>query len=193
MRSLGSATFMRKKLTLLIAAGALAVAVAGCGTSRAPGVVTVPSGGPTASSTTTTTTTSSTTTAADITPKTGPLSKEPTIAKPSGPAPKKLVVKNLVTGTGATVKSGDTITVNYVGAIYKTGKVFQATWTSHQTFTTPLSGVIPGWTKGLVGMKVGGRRQLIIPPSLAYKNEKQTGIPANSTLIFDVDLLKVTK
>jgi peptidylprolyl isomerase len=175
---------MRKPLSLLLAAVALAAAVAGCGTSRAAGVVTAPSAGATADSTTA---------AADITPTSGPLSKEPTIAKPSGAPPTKLVVKNLVTGTGAAATASSTITVNYVGAVYKTGKVFQATWTSHQNFTTALNAVIPGWTQGVPGMKVGGRRELIIPPALAYKSAAQTGIPANSTLIFVIDLLKVTQ
>ena len=98
-----------------------------------------------------------------------------------------------MTGTGATATSGSTVTVNYVGAVYKTGKVFQATWTSHANFTTAISAVIPGWQKGVPGMKVGGRRELIIPPAEAYGKTAQSGIPANSTLIFVIDLLKVTK
>ncbi len=188
---------MRKTLTLLLAAGALGAAVAGCGSSTAPGVVLAPSNGATADSSTatasTTTTASSTTAAADITPKTGPLATQPTIAKPSGTPPKTLTIKNLVTGTGTAVKTGDTVTVNYVGEVYKSGKIFDDhTWTEHENFTTPLSGVIPGWQQGLIGMKVGGRRELIIPPALAYKGTAQSGIPANSTLIFVIDLLKVT-
>ena len=181
---------MPKKLTLLIASGALAAAVAGCGSSRATGIVAAPGGGATAASTTATTST----------PTSGPLSKEPTITAPGGAAPKKLVVKNLVTGTGATAAAGDTIVVNYVGALYTTGKVFDSSWKDGSTFTTTLaassasgSGVIEGWVQGLAGMKVGGRRELIIPPSLAYGKAAQSGIPANSTLIFDVDLLKVSK
>ncbi len=181
---------MPKKLTLLIAAGTLGTAVAGCGTARVAGIVPAPSQGATAASTTATTST----------PTSGPLSKEPTIAKPSAPAPTKLVVKDLVKGTGATAEPGDTIVVNYVGVLYKTGKVFDASWKNGSTFTTALSpasstggGVIAGWVKGLTGMKVGGRRELIIPPSLAYGNHAQSAIPANSTLIFDVDLLKVSK
>jgi len=179
---------MHKKLTLLIAAGALGTAVAGCGTTKAPGISLAPSGGPI------------TTPAPVTTPTSGPLSKQPTIAKPTGPAPTKLVVKNLVDGTGATAKAGDTVVVNYVGALYTTGKVFDSSWSRKQTFTATLSAtpsasggtsVIPGWVKGLAGMKVGGRRELIIPPSLAYKNQKSGSIPANSTLIFDIDLLKV--
>ncbi|HET9125289.1 MAG TPA: FKBP-type peptidyl-prolyl cis-trans isomerase [Solirubrobacteraceae bacterium] len=179
---------MPKTLTLLIAAGALGAAVSGCGSSsRAPGIVTAPGGGATAASTTATVST----------PTSGPLSKEPTITKPTAPAPSKLVTKNLITGTGKTAEPGDTIVVNYVGAVYKTGKVFDASWKRGTTFTTKLTsgsgGVIEGWVKGIAGMKVGGRRQLIIPPSLAYGKQAQAGIPANSTLIFDVDLLKVSK
>jgi FKBP-type peptidyl-prolyl cis-trans isomerase len=183
---------MHKKLTLLLATGALGTAVAGCGTSKAPGIVLAPSGGAT----------TSTTAAAVTTPKTGALSKEPTIAKPTGAAPKQLVVKNLITGTGATAAAGDTIVVNYVGALYSNGKVFDSSWKDGSTFTATLASsasasggtsVIPGWVKGLVGMKVGGRRQLIIPPSLAYGSQASGSIPANSTLIFDIDLLKVEK
>ena len=187
---------MTSKLTVLIAAGALGLAVAGCGTAKAPGIVPIPSAGATSdsatASTATTATTTASTTAAVTTPASGPLSREPTIAAGKGSPPKKLVVKDLVKGTGATVTSAnDTITVNYVGALYN-GKVFDASWKRKETFTTPLTGVIPGWQKGLVGQKVGSRVQLTIPPALAYgaKGSPPT-IPGDSTLIFDIDLLKV--
>ena len=90
---------------------------------------------------------------------------------------------------------GDTITVNYVGALYKGGKVFDASWLRKQTLPTPLgvAAVIPGWDQGLVGMRVGGRRELIIPPALAYKAAgSPPAIPGNATLIFIIDLLAVT-
>ena len=79
---------------------------------------------------------------------------------PNGPAPTKLVTKDLITGTGTTAKAGDTVTVNYVGVLYKGGKEFDSSWSRNQTFTTPLSNgsVIPGWVQGIPGMKVGGRR-----------------------------------
>ena len=132
--------------------------------------------------------------APDTTPKTGPLSTAPKITAPAGPAPKTLVKTDLITGTGAVAAAGDTITVNYVLALYN-GKVIQSSFSS-EPFSTPLvggsGGVIPGWVKGLVGMRVGGRRELIIPPSLAYKNQANGTIPANATLIFVVDLLAVT-
>jgi FKBP-type peptidyl-prolyl cis-trans isomerase len=127
------------------------------------------------------------------TPTTGPLSTKPTVTVPPGAAPTHLVVKDLIPGTGPTAEPGKTITVNYVGVLYKTGKEFDSSWSRKQTFTTALSNgsVIAGWVKGLTGMKVGGRRELIIPPSLAYGNKAQGSIPANSTLIFVVDLLSV--
>src|SRR5438045_1428876 len=70
----------------------------------------------------------------------------------------------------AAARPGDTVTVQYVGANYKGGKQFDASWDRGQPFTFPLGGgqVIPGWDKGVVGMKVGGRRELIIPPALGY-------------------------
>jgi peptidylprolyl isomerase len=104
------------------------------------------------------------------------------------------VTKDLVTGTGQAAAAGKTITVNYVGVNYKTGKEFDSSWKHNQPFTTALSpgSVIPGWVQGIAGMKVGGRRELIIPPNLAYgaKGSPPT-IPPNSTLVFVVDLLSV--
>jgi peptidylprolyl isomerase len=191
-----------KSLTALIAAAGIGLGVSACGSStRAAGIMLAPSAGPTnttlkavpASHTQTTTAALTVTT-----PKSGPLSKEPVIKVPSGPPPKHLVIRNLITGTGATAEVGDTIYVNYVGVLYKTGKLFDASWrdTPGKAISFPLStgSVIPGWVKGLVGMKVGGRRELIIPPALAYgKAGSGSVIPPNSTLIFDVDLLKVVK
>jgi peptidylprolyl isomerase len=84
--------------------------------------------------------------------------------------------------------------MKYVGALYTTGKQFDASWDRGQDFpfTLGAGSVIQGWDQGLVGMKVGGRRQLIIPPSLGYGDQAQgEDIPANSTLIFVVDLVKI--
>jgi peptidylprolyl isomerase len=181
-------------VALLLAAGL----IAGCGGSSNSDTANIQL--PTSQSqtqtysATSTTTTSTSTTPAVTTPTSGPLSKEPTITVPKTPAPTKLVTTDLVKGTGTTAKAGETVTVNYVGALYKTGKVFDASWTRNSTFSTALlpTAVIPGWVDGIPGMKVGGRRELIIPPALAYKNVSQGLIPANSTLIFIVDLLKVT-
>ncbi len=125
------------------------------------------------------------------TPASGPLSKEPAVTKPSGPAPSKLVIKDLVKGTGAEAKLGDSITVNYVGYLYKTGKVFDASWSRGEpsTFTLETGSLIAGWTQGIPGMKVGGRRELIIPATLAYGEKGTSGIPPGSPLVFVIDLL----
>jgi FKBP-type peptidyl-prolyl cis-trans isomerase len=104
-------------------------------------------------------------------------------------------VKDLIKGTGKTATTGSTITVNYVGVLYKGGKEFDSSWKRNQPFTTALSSgnVIDGWVKGIAGMKVGGRRELIIPPALGYgKSGSPPTIPGNSTLIFVVDLLSVS-
>jgi peptidylprolyl isomerase len=146
----------------------------------------------------TTGSTGATTPKAASVPKSGPLSTEPKITVPKAAAPTTLLKKNIIVGTGAVAASGDELTVDYVGALYKNGSIFDASWKSAATgspfqFQIGVGSVIPGWDRGLVGMRVGGRRELIIPPSLAYKNVAQGKIPANSTLIFIVDLLGVAK
>ena len=191
---------MMKKSLLTAGMLALASGVSACGGSTAPGVQLAPSSGPTSEPITaaaSTTSSSSTASSSSIgTPKPpSPLSKEPTVTAPSGPAPTKLVTKNLITGTGAVARVGSTITVNYVGVLYKTGKEFDSSWSRNQTFTTPLStgSVIPGWVLGIPGMRVGGRRELIIPADLAYgKAGSPPTIPPNSPLVFVVDLLGVS-
>jgi peptidylprolyl isomerase len=127
------------------------------------------------------------------TPKSGPLSEEPKVTVPKEPAPKTLSTKDIITGTGTEAKSGDKVTVNYVGALYKNGSVFDASWKRKEpfSFTIGTKEVIPGWEQGVVGMKVGGRRELIIPSELAYgKAGSPPKIGANEPLIFIVDLLK---
>jgi len=162
---------------------ALALGVTACGSSsKAPGLEPAPSSGATQATIATT-------------PKPPPaLAKKPVVNVPSTPPPSKLVTKDLVQGTGATASQGKTVTVNYVGVLYKDGKEFDSSWKRNQPFTTALSpgSVISGWVQGLNGMKVGGRRELIIPPSLGYgKAGSPPTIPPNSTLVFVVDLLGV--
>ena len=117
----------------------------------------------------------------------------PTVVVPTTPAPKVEEVSDLIAGTGTTLKMGDTFTAQYVLATYSTHKVVQSSWTSSPFSTTlDTSHLIPGWVKGMVGMKVGGRREMIIPPSLGYGSSSPgTGIAPNDTLVFVVDLLKV--
>ncbi|MGZ6625574.1 MAG: FKBP-type peptidyl-prolyl cis-trans isomerase [Solirubrobacteraceae bacterium] len=187
---------MPKTTTITCAALALAAAVAGCGSqSAAPGVQLAPSAGATAASSTatvssSTSSASATSTTTSNTPLPAALKTKPKVSIPSGPPPSKLVVKDLIKGTGPAATAGSTVNVQYVGELYKGGKQFDASWTdgSGQPVSLPLSGVIKGWQQGIPGMKVGGRRELIIPPSLGYGSTAQSKIPANSTLVFVIDL-----
>jgi FKBP-type peptidyl-prolyl cis-trans isomerase len=100
-----------------------------------------------------------------------------------------------VPGTGDTVKAGDTVTVDYTGAVAATGKIFQSSLDTGQTVSFALSQVIAGWSQGVPGMKVNGTRRLMIPANLAYgANPPQgSGIPANADLVFDITLHKIGK
>ncbi len=110
-----------------------------------------------------------------------------------GPAPAKLVVRDLTPGTGAEVVAGTTITADYVGVSCSTGKIFDDSYSRGQAATFSLDGVIPGWQQGLVGMKVGGTRLLGIPPDLAYGADGQPPVIAPyETLWFVVQLRDVT-
>ena len=119
---------------------------------------------------------------------------KPTVTVPKGAPPKKLEIKEIEEGTGAEAKAGDEVTVQYVGVNYKNGKEFDASWDRGEPFPLQLGAgmVIPGWEQGIEGMKVGGRRELIIPPELAYGPEgSPPAIGPNETLIFVIDLLEV--
>jgi FKBP-type peptidyl-prolyl cis-trans isomerase FkpA len=97
-------------------------------------------------------------------------------------------------GTGETVKAGDTITADYVGALMSTGVIFDASQDHGGPIKFPLSGVIAGWSQGIPGMKVGGTRRLLIPSSLGYGTQGSgSSIPPNSDLVFDVTVTKIDK
>jgi FKBP-type peptidyl-prolyl cis-trans isomerase len=103
-----------------------------------------------------------------------------------------LVVQDEAVGTGPAAQAGDTVTVNYTGKLAD-GTVFDTSiGKTPYSFVLGAGNVIPGWDQGLVGMQVGGKRVLIIPPSLAYGSQAYGPIPANSTLTFEVELLGVT-
>ena len=115
----------------------------------------------------------------------------PKVEVPKGPPPKTEVTKDLEVGTGPAAKKGDVVSVNYVGVNYRSGKEFDASWGRGEpfTFTLGVHEVISGWDNGIVGMKVGGRRELIIPPNHAYgASGAPPAIPPNETLVFVVDL-----
>jgi peptidylprolyl isomerase len=123
----------------------------------------------------------------------GPLGKKPKITVTAGSAPTKLVIKDIKTGHGKAAKAGDTVSVQYAGDLFDGGQQFDASWDRGQPFSFPLGQgqVIPGWDQGVAGMKVGGRRLLIIPPDLGYGASGSGPIPPNSPLIFVVDLEKI--
>jgi peptidylprolyl isomerase len=123
------------------------------------------------------------------------LSKEPTISQPSGDPPAQLVKKDIVQGKGKKAKKGDVVSVQYTGVAFSTGQKFDASWDrGAEPFQFPLGGgqVITGWDEGVPGMRVGGRRELIIPPDQAYGPAgSPPAIGPNETLIFVVDLVKI--
>ncbi|HZU79586.1 MAG TPA: FKBP-type peptidyl-prolyl cis-trans isomerase [Acidimicrobiales bacterium] len=119
---------------------------------------------------------------------------KPTVVVPSGSPPKQLLTHDLIVGTGATIQSGQTVTMQYVGYSWSSKQQFDASWDRGQpfSFTFGVGQVIPGWDQGLAGMKVGGRRELVIPPALGYGSSSPgPGIAANDTLVFVVDLVNV--
>jgi peptidylprolyl isomerase len=113
---------------------------------------------------------------------------KPTVTVPDAPATELVIIDDVV-GTGAEVTPGSTVTVHYVGVGQQSGEEFDTSWGSDPV-TFSLDGVIPGWTEGLVGMKVGGRRTLVIPGAKAYgANPPSPDIAPDETLVFTVDLL----
>jgi peptidylprolyl isomerase len=160
----------RRPLLLVLALAAL-MAVAGCGSdSEEPASKSTPEAAAT------------------------PERTKPEITVPKGKAPKKLVVKDIEEGAGQPAKAGDQVTVQYVGISFLNGRQFDASWDRGEPFQFQLGSgsVIPGWDQGVEGMKVGGRRQLVIPPDLAYGPQgSPPTIGPNETLVFVIDLLSV--
>lgn len=112
---------------------------------------------------------------------------KPEIEFPEGPAPTELVVEDIVVGTGPEASAGSTVDVHYLGVEYDSGEEFDSSWSRGESINFPLRSLIQGWQVGIPGMKVGGRRKLIVPPAQAYGNAG--GHPlAGKTLIFVIDL-----
>lgn len=109
-----------------------------------------------------------------------------------GPAPADLVITDLVVGTGDEATAGATVDVHYVGVEFDTGEEFDASWNRGSSINFPLGSLISGWQKGIPGMKVGGRRQLVCPPQLAYGSAGGGHRLSGKTLVFVIDLLGVS-
>jgi peptidylprolyl isomerase len=176
----------RSHLPALLAAGA--IALTGCGNDKKDsGSASTGSGA-----------TETAPPAESASPKQAPISKDtskkPEIPAPTGTPPTSLVVRDIVKGKGRAAKPGDNLTMQYVGVAYSTGQEFDASWDRGEPFEFQLGAgmVIPGWDQGLVGIKPGGRRELIIPANLAYGPQGQPpAIGPNETLVFVVDAVKV--
>ena len=161
----------RRSLALGLACAALAVA--GCGDSSEDEAA-----APTASATQAAT----------------PEPTKPEVSVPKGKPPRRLVKKDLRRGDGPGAQPGQLVQVQYVGVSYSNGRQFDASWDRGEPFAFQLGAgqVIPGWDNGIAGMKVGGRRRLVIPPEQAYGPQgSPPSIGPNETLVFVVDLLAV--
>ena len=188
-------------LRLLPALAALALAAAGCGSDDEKATTTAAAPAATTAAEPTATT--------DATPSAGArgpagtvpvanaqdLDAKPRIARPSGDAPTTLVKRDLVVGKGPAAKAGDEVSVQYVGVSFSNGKQFDASWDRGREpfrFSLGSGGVIQGWDQGVVGMRAGGRRQLVIPPDLGYGPEgAPPDILPNETLVFVIDLERI--
>jgi peptidylprolyl isomerase len=114
----------------------------------------------------------------------------PTITAPTGAAPIELTTKDIIVGSGTEVLPTSTLTVHYTLMAWSSGKIIESSW-SGQPATFPLAQVVEGWQKGLPGAKAGGRRLLILPPSMGYGAAGSGPVGPNETLIFAVDIIGV--
>lgn len=122
------------------------------------------------------------------------MSEKPFVDPHLGPAPDELLIEEIIVGDGAEAQVGQTAVVHYVGVGVTSGEEFDASWNRGEPFSFPLGAgyVIKGWDQGVVGMKIGGRRRLVIPASLGYGAQGAGGVIApGETLIFVVDLLEL--
>jgi peptidylprolyl isomerase len=118
------------------------------------------------------------------------LTVKPELDPPTGPAPTELQIQDVVVGDGPEAKPGGTVTVHYLGVDYESGEEFDSSWSRGQSISFPLGNLIRGWQEGIPGMRVGGRRILTCPPTLAYGPAGGGHRLSGRTLIFVIDLLK---
>jgi peptidylprolyl isomerase len=116
---------------------------------------------------------------------------KPVIEAQGGQPPTELVIQDIVVGEGAEAKPGDSVEVHYLGVEFSSGDEFDASWNRGASIEFPLQGLIQGWQDGIPGMKVGGRRQLTIPPEQAYGPAGGGHRLSGQTLVFVIDLLGV--
>ncbi|MFC0314425.1 FKBP-type peptidyl-prolyl cis-trans isomerase [Gordonia phosphorivorans] len=117
------------------------------------------------------------------------MTSKPEVEFPEGPAPTELEITDLIVGDGAEAVAGGIVDVHYVGVEYDTGEEFDSSWDRGQSANFPLEALIRGWQIGIPGMKVGGRRRLVVPPELAYGPAGGGHRLSGKTLIFVIDLI----
>jgi peptidylprolyl isomerase len=184
--SLPRSLFVRAKLTGITLALLLGAGIAACGGDDSL----VPEEAATATPTATAAAANTGTIVAGVSKNTR---RKPKIVGPEGDPPRKLIIKDVVRGKGPPAKPGDTLTMQYVGVAWSNGQQFDASWDRGKPFAFKLGAamVIPGWDKGMAGMRKGGRRVLMVPPELAYGDQGVGGaIGPNETLVFVVDRVK---
>lgn len=120
------------------------------------------------------------------------LNAKPEIDFPEGPAPEELEIVDIVVGDGDQATPGATVNVHYLGVEYDSGEEFDSSWNRGQSINFPLTSLIAGWQEGIPGMKVGGRRQLTVPPHQAYGPAGSGHRLSGKTLVFVIDLLGVS-
>ncbi len=118
--------------------------------------------------------------------------QRPDVDPYDGPPPADLVVDDIATGDGPEAVPGRTVAVHYVGVAHSTGEEFDSSWNRGQSINFPLTSLIAGWQEGIPGMKVGGRRQLTVPPHQAYGPAGSGHRLSGKTLVFVIDLLGVS-
>ena len=184
---------MRAKLTILLAGLVLGAGVAACGEDDEP------ASGSGADSTATPTPTETASAAgieALVQGTSDDTSAKPEVPAPQGEPPAELVKRDIVQGSGPRAQAGDELSMQYVGLSWSNGQQFDASWdrgASPFVFQLGAGMVIPGWDQGLVGMREGGRRLLVIPPEMAYgaQGTPDGSIGPNETLVFVVDLVEI--
>jgi peptidylprolyl isomerase len=189
---------MRRSLLIVGAAG-LSI-IAGCGSSTPPAAAPPPSASSAAAGPAPATSSDPATNPGPAVPGAPALTGNPTdLTKASqaeagvGQPPTKLVTQDIVVGKGAAATPSNTVDVRYTGTFYGNGTTFDSSWSHGDApVSFPLDGVVPGFAKGIAGMKPGGRRVIVIPPALGYGNNDNGPIPGGSTLVFVVDLVGVS-
>lgn len=120
-----------------------------------------------------------------------PRRTRPEVDPPTGPAPQTLEISDIDVGDGAEASAQSVVEVHYVGVEYESGEEFDSSWSRGQSMSVPLRNLIAGWQRGIPGMRIGGRRRLVVPPELAYGPEGSGHPLSGTTLVFVIDLLGV--